>query len=195
MMNDIETLAGAGDLVILMRVSPELAREEGLGDLDDPASEAAQLLGYASHAEVSLVAILDADKEGFLRSNRSLTQTAGRAARNVNGKVILYADTVTGSMKRMMDETNRRRSACIRCATCDGHPCLVNAKADAQVCCVDPALAHPNVTLVTGAYVERLRQAYPALDVVAVSQDDEGATRLWAGENGLESSTVALDSK
>jgi len=59
--------------------------------------------------EVSLVAIIDADKEGFLRSERSLIQTAGRTARNVNGTVILYADTVTGSMKRMMDETNRRR--------------------------------------------------------------------------------------
>lgn len=59
--------------------------------------------------EVSLVAIIDADKEGFLRSERSLIQTAGRTARNVNGKVILYADTLTGSMKRMMDETNRRR--------------------------------------------------------------------------------------
>lgn len=60
--------------------------------------------------EVSLVAILDADKEGFLRSHRSLTQTAGRAARNVNGKVIMYADTVTESMQRTIDETARRRS-------------------------------------------------------------------------------------
>jgi excinuclease ABC subunit B len=59
--------------------------------------------------EVSLVAIIDADKEGFLRSERSLIQTAGRTARNANGTVILYADVVTGSMKRMMDETTRRR--------------------------------------------------------------------------------------
>ncbi|MDH5201658.1 MAG: excinuclease ABC subunit UvrB [Nitrospirota bacterium] len=59
--------------------------------------------------EVSLVAILDADKEGFLRSERSLIQTSGRAARNINGEVVLYADTVTGSMKRALDETNRRR--------------------------------------------------------------------------------------
>ena len=59
--------------------------------------------------EVSLVAILDADKEGFLRSERSLTQTAGRAARNINSKVIMYADKVTDSMKRMINETNRRR--------------------------------------------------------------------------------------
>jgi excinuclease ABC subunit B len=59
--------------------------------------------------EVSLVAVLDADKEGFLRSETSLIQTAGRAARNVGGSVILYADTVTGSMRRAIDETNRRR--------------------------------------------------------------------------------------
>ena len=59
--------------------------------------------------EVSLVAILDADKEGFLRSNRSLTQTVGRAARNINGKAIMYADKVTKSMKKTIDETNYRR--------------------------------------------------------------------------------------
>lgn len=59
--------------------------------------------------EVSLVAILDADKEGFLRSHRSLTQTVGRAARNVNGRVIFYADKITDSMKKTIDETNRRR--------------------------------------------------------------------------------------
>ena len=59
--------------------------------------------------EVSLVAILDADKEGFLRSHRSLTQTAGRAARNVNGKVIMYADKITDSMQKTIDETSRRR--------------------------------------------------------------------------------------
>ncbi|MFT5336412.1 MAG: excinuclease ABC subunit B [Sphingobacteriales bacterium] len=60
--------------------------------------------------EVSLVAILDADKEGFLRSERSLTQTSGRAARNVNGRVLFYADKITKSMRRTMDETNRRRA-------------------------------------------------------------------------------------
>ena len=59
--------------------------------------------------EVSLVAILDADKEGFLRSARSLTQTAGRAARNINGLVIMYADKLTRSMKLTIDETKRRR--------------------------------------------------------------------------------------
>jgi excinuclease ABC subunit B len=59
--------------------------------------------------QVSLVAIMDADKEGFLRSDRALTQTAGRAARNINGLVIMYADKITKSMKKTMDETDRRR--------------------------------------------------------------------------------------
>jgi excinuclease ABC subunit B len=60
--------------------------------------------------EVSLVAILDADKEGFLRSDRSLIQTIGRAARNASGRAILYADTITNSMRRAIDETERRRT-------------------------------------------------------------------------------------
>src|SRR5205085_7815490 len=94
------------DIETLYRV--ELLRELRLGNFD-------VLIGInllregLDLPEVSLVAILDADKEGFLRSTRSLTQTAGRAARNVNGKVIFYADHVTESMKQTMEETNRRR--------------------------------------------------------------------------------------
>lgn len=86
----------------------EILRELRLGDID-------VLIGVnllregLDLPEVSLVAILDADKEGFLRDERSLTQTAGRAARNVDGLVIFYADKVTDSMQRTMDETNRRR--------------------------------------------------------------------------------------
>jgi excinuclease ABC subunit B len=64
--------------------------------------------------EVSLVVVLDADKEGFLRNEKSLTQTAGRAARNVNGRVIFYADQITKSMRRTMDETDRRRAKQIK---------------------------------------------------------------------------------
>ena len=70
--------------------------------------------------EVSLVAILDADKEGFLRSERSLTQTSGRAARNINGLVIMYADKITRSMKLTIDETNRRREKQIKYNTDNG---------------------------------------------------------------------------
>ena len=61
--------------------------------------------------EVSLVAILDADNEGFLRSERSLVQTVGRAARNINGRVIVYADKITNAMEITINETNRRRKA------------------------------------------------------------------------------------
>ncbi len=86
----------------------EILRELRLGDID--VLVGINLLREGLDLpEVSLVAILDADKEGFLRSNRSLTQTAGRAARNINGRVIMYADKITDSMQRTIDETNRRR--------------------------------------------------------------------------------------
>ncbi|MDI6766868.1 MAG: excinuclease ABC subunit UvrB [Bacteroidota bacterium] len=94
------------DIDALERV--EILRDLRLGDFD--VLVGVNLLREGLDLpEVSLVAILDADKEGFLRSDKSLIQTAGRTARNINGKVILYADTETGSMKRMLDETRRRR--------------------------------------------------------------------------------------
>jgi len=94
------------DIDALERV--EILRDLRLGDFD--VLVGVNLLREGLDLpEVSLVAILDADKEGFLRSERSLIQIAGRTARNINGKVILYADTITGSMRRMIEETNRRR--------------------------------------------------------------------------------------
>ena len=75
----------------------------------------------------------------------------------------------------MLDEQNRQKSACIRCATCDGHPCLISAKSDAQVVCVDPALAHPNVTLLTGAYVERLETSASGREVTRIVIQRDGA--------------------
>ena len=87
----------------------EILRELRLGDID--VLVGVNLLREGLDLpEVSLVGILDADKEGFLRSERSLTQTVGRAARNIDGKVIMYADKVTESMQKTIDETNRRRS-------------------------------------------------------------------------------------
>ena len=80
--------------------------------------------------EVSLVAILDADKEGFLRSERSLIQTIGRAARNVNGRAILYADRITDSMRRAIDETERRRARQIAHNLATGHHAAQHQQAD-----------------------------------------------------------------
>jgi choline dehydrogenase-like flavoprotein len=81
----------------------------------------------------------------------------------------------------MLDEERPRQSRCIRCDTCDGFPCLVDAKADAQVVCVDPALAHPNVTLVTGAYVARLETSPSGREVTRVHVARNGTTETYAG--------------
>lgn len=94
------------DVETLERV--EIMRELRMGDIDVLVGVNLLREGL-DFPEVSLVAILDADKEGFLRSTRSLTQTAGRAARNLHGRVIFYADKITQSMRQTMDETNRRR--------------------------------------------------------------------------------------
>jgi excinuclease ABC subunit B len=103
---DINSKYIHSDIDALERV--EILRELRLGKID--VLVGVNLLREGLDLpEVSLVAILDADKEGFLRNERSLTQTAGRAARNVDGLVIFYADTMTESMQRTIDETNRRR--------------------------------------------------------------------------------------
>jgi choline dehydrogenase-like flavoprotein len=82
----------------------------------------------------------------------------------------------------MLDEQNPRASRCIRCETCDGHPCLVYAKADAQVLCVDPALEHSNVTLLTRAYVSRLETSPSGRDVQRVIVEREGATEAYSAD-------------
>jgi choline dehydrogenase-like flavoprotein len=81
----------------------------------------------------------------------------------------------------MLDESNPRASACIRCSTCDGYPCLVSAKADAQTVCVDPALAHPNVTLMTGAEVTRLETGPSGREVTGVRVRRHGEEALYTG--------------
>jgi choline dehydrogenase-like flavoprotein len=92
-----------------------------------------------------------------------------------------------------LDETNRRKSACIRCATCDGHPCLVNAKSDAQVMCVDPALEYPNVTLATGALVTRLETSASGREVTGVVIERNGKTERFSA-NVVVSAAGAINS-
>src|SRR5215210_1184767 len=82
----------------------------------------------------------------------------------------------------MLDERNRRLSRCIRCGTCDGHPCLVNAKSDAQVVCVDPALEHDNVILLTNAYVARLETSASGHEVTRVLVDQNGQRQYYSGD-------------
>jgi choline dehydrogenase-like flavoprotein len=82
----------------------------------------------------------------------------------------------------MLDERNRRTSKCIRCGTCDGFPCLVQAKSDAQVCCVDPALEHSNVTLLTGALVSRLETDPSGREVARVVVERNGVTETYSAD-------------
>jgi choline dehydrogenase-like flavoprotein len=82
----------------------------------------------------------------------------------------------------MIDEARPERSACIRCATCDGFPCLVNAKADAHVVCIEPALRHPNVTLLTGAYVERLDTSPDGGHVTGVAVERDGSRERYTAD-------------
>ncbi|MCL6272737.1 excinuclease ABC subunit UvrB [Muricauda sp. 2012CJ35-5] len=116
--------------------------------------------------EVSLVAILDADKEGFLRSNRSLTQTVGRAARNLNGKAIMYADTITDSMQKTIDETNYRREKQINYNTEN----KITPKALNKT--LDNALAKNSVSTYH-FQKEELRAAEPDLEYLTPDQRDK----------------------
>src|SRR6185312_5312670 len=82
----------------------------------------------------------------------------------------------------MLDESDRRRSPCIRCGTCDGHPCLVQAKSDAQVVCVGPALRYDNATLLTGAYVSRLETSPSGREVSRVLVERDGAREEYTAD-------------
>lgn len=140
--------------------------------------------------EVSLVAILDADKEGFLRSNRSLTQTAGRAARNVNGKVIMYADTITRSMQLTIDQTERKREKQIAYNTLHG--------------LVPTALNKPTESVLAGykvrdarfnehAYVEPENVSVAADPVVQYMTKDQLKKTLQATKKEMEAAAKLLD--
>ncbi|MGD2064726.1 MAG: excinuclease ABC subunit UvrB, partial [Nitrospirota bacterium] len=150
--------------------------------------------------EVSLVAILDADKEGFLRSERSLIQTIGRAARNVRGEVVLYADTVTDSMQRAISETNRRRA--IQKAYNDAHGITPQTVVKAISSLAEAVAEHDYVTVPTAAeeqadYVSLLdlprvvKKLRKEMQSAAKALDFEEAARLRDRIKELEGRQVA----
>ncbi|WP_299123369.1 excinuclease ABC subunit UvrB [uncultured Tenacibaculum sp.] len=133
--------------------------------------------------EVSLVAILDADKEGFLRSHRSLTQTIGRAARNVNGVAIMYADKITNSMQRTIDETNRRREKQINYNTANGiTPTQINKK-------IDDTLSKDTVT---SYHYDNATQKAAEQDLEFLPKE-EIEKRIRAKRKQMEEAAKALD--
>ena len=133
--------------------------------------------------EVSLVAILDADKEGFLRSARSLTQTIGRAARNLNGKAIMYADKITKSMQKTIDETNYRREKQI------AHNTLNNIKPKALNKSLDNALSKNSIS--TYSYeLEALKAAEPESEYLSKPQLEK---KIREKRKLMEQAAKALD--
>jgi excinuclease ABC subunit B len=140
--------------------------------------------------EVSLVAILDADKEGFLRSHRSLTQTAGRAARNVNGKVIMYADNITKSMQLTIDETERRREKQIAYNTEHGLvPMQINKSTDSVLSGYKTRDARFN----EHSYTEPENVSIAADPVVQYMNKDQLKKTLQATKKQMEAAAKALD--
>lgn len=140
--------------------------------------------------EVSLVAILDADKEGFLRSHRSLTQTAGRAARNVNGKVIMYADKITASMQLTIDETERRREKQIAYNTKHGLvPMQINKSTDSVLAGQKTRDSRFNAH----AYAEPESISVAADPVVQYMTKDQLKKALQATKKQMEAAAKELD--
>ena len=142
--------------------------------------------------EVSLVAILDADKEGFLRNERSLTQTAGRAARNVNGKVIFYADKMTDSMQKTIDETNRRRS--VQMAYNDEHGITPTTMAKTR----EEILGRQTILNIRGgtdkkAYVEADKPSIAADPVLQSMTRDQLEASMQETERKMKKAAKELD--
>lgn len=141
--------------------------------------------------EVSLVAIIDADKEGFLRNERSLTQTAGRAARNVNGTVIFYADKITGSMQKTIDETNRRRSKQIEYNDKHGITPATIFKSKEDI------LAQKSILDIKGktskAYIEPEGSSIAADPVVSYLNRDQLSSLIQATEHKMKKAAKELD--
>jgi excinuclease ABC subunit B len=142
--------------------------------------------------EVSLVAILDADKEGFLRNMRSLTQTAGRAARNANGLVIFYADKITDSMQNTIDETNRRRS--IQIAYNHAHGIVPRTVGKSR----EEILAQRSILDVRGVepgkyYVENEHPTLAAEPIVALANRTQLEKMIEETEKKMKSAAKDLD--
>ncbi|MEY4594224.1 MAG: excinuclease subunit, partial [Bacteroidota bacterium] len=141
--------------------------------------------------EVSLVAILDADKEGFLRSNRSLTQTAGRAARNVNGKVIFYADKITDSMQQTMDETTRRREKQLKYNADHGLTPKQIVKSKDSI--LGQTKVADSKVIETGAYVEPTSTSIAADPVMKYMKPDELKKQIAQTRKAMEKAAKELD--
>jgi excinuclease ABC subunit B len=184
---DVKSRYIHSDVDTLERV--EILRDLRLGDFD--VLVGVNLLREGLDLpEVSLVAILDADKEGFLRSERSLTQTAGRAARNINSLVIMYADVITDSMQKTIDETNRRREKQLK------YNAEHNITPTPLVKSTDSILGQTSVAGGKGqpkVYVENTEQNVAADPVVQYMNKDQIAKAIQKTKKKMDEAVKELD--